>query len=148
MLYFGTWTYNTDFLIVESYKYMHCTIYCIVFNPWNNSMKYVCIKNWLNWLSFWKPILFKWSWVSISVDLIIHSFTGCVNSSTAVLMNDETCCHRSYFDELLNITTKFMKNEVLGILMKHQFIQNMFMHLAYHFHGILVNQLYTYTYNY
>lgn len=32
--------------------------------------------------------------------------------------------------------------------MKHQYIQEMFMHLVYHFNGILVNQLYTYTHNY
>lgn len=29
--------------------------------------------------------------------------------------------------------------------MKHQYIQEMFMHLVYHFNGILVNQLYTCT---
>lgn len=63
---------------------------------------------------------------------------------------DETCCHRSYSNELAFDFNKdkIHENEVLGILMKHQYIQKMFMHLVYHFHGILVNQLYKCTHNY
>lgn len=59
----------------------------------------------------------------------------------------ETCCHRSYSSELAFDFNKdkIHENEVLGKLMKHQYIQKMFMHLVYHFHGILVNQLYTCT---
>lgn len=41
---------------------------------------------------------------------------------------DETCCHRSYSNELAFDFNKdkIHENEVLGILMKHQYIQKMF----------------------